>query len=104
LSLRGNFQAEQLFDGQCIAEVVRKRVEVVDAVGEWNNLMIKLGLAGLFDAGVQVTDFGIDADNDFAVNLQHQAQHSMRRRMLRPHVDDHVLVFGALRRLQHRHG
>jgi hypothetical protein len=47
------------------------------------------------DAGVQVADLGIDADDDLAVDLQHQAQHAVRRRVLRPHVEDHVLVFGA---------
>ena len=57
----GNFKVEQLFDGQAVAEIVGERIEVVDAVGERNHLLVELGLAGLFDAGVQVADLGADA-------------------------------------------
>ena len=60
--------------------------------------MVELGLAGLLDAGMQVPDLGIKADNDFAVNLQHEAQNAMRCGVLRPHVEDHVLVFCAFGR------
>jgi len=52
---------------------------------------------------MQVADLRVDADNDLAVNLQHQAQHAMGRRMLRPHVNHHVLVFCALRRFKCGH-
>jgi hypothetical protein len=101
--LGGNFKVQQFFDGQRITKIVGQRIEVVDAIGQRHNLVIKLGLAGLLDAGVQIADLGIDADNDFAVDLQHQAQHAMGSRVLRPHVDDHVLVFGAFRRLKDGH-
>ncbi len=38
----------------------------------------------------------IDALDDLAVELQHQAQHAVRRRMLRPEIDGEVaqLRFG----------
>ncbi len=65
----GNFEVEQLFDGQAVAEVVGQRVEIIDAVGERDHLLIELGLAGLLDAGVQIADLGIEADDDFAVDL-----------------------------------
>ena len=32
----------------------------------------------------------IDARDDFTVELQHQAQHAVRRRMLRPEVDGEI--------------
>ena len=32
---------------------------------------------------------GAQRDDGLAVDLQHQAQHAVRRRMLRPHVEDH---------------
>ena len=32
----------------------------------------------------------IDARDDFAVELQHQAQHAVRRRMLRPEIDREI--------------
>ncbi len=92
----GNLQLQQLFDGQAVAEVVGHRAEVVDAVGQRNDLLVELGFAGLFDAGVQVADFRIEADNDLAVDFEHEAQHAVGRWMLRPHVEDHVLVFGSL--------
>ena len=36
----------------------------------------------------------IDALDDFAVELEHEAQHAMRRRMLRPEVDGEVADVG----------
>jgi hypothetical protein len=96
LSLVGDGQFEELFDGQTVTEVVVHRAEVVDAIGEGNDLLVELGFAGFFDAGVQVADFGIKADDDFAIDLEHQAQDAVRRWMLRTHVEDHGLVGGAL--------
>ena len=66
---------------------------------ERDHLLVELGLAGLLDAGVQIADLRVEADDDLAVDLQHQAQNAMRGRVLRPHIDDHVLVVGALGRL-----
>ncbi len=65
--------------------------------------MIKLGLAGFFDAGVQVADLRIEPDDDLAVDLDHQAQNAMHRWMLRPHVQHHMLIVRACRRLQYGH-
>ena len=48
--------------------------EVVDAVGEGDDLLVELGLAGLLDAGVQVADVGREGDDGFAVDLEHEAQ------------------------------
>ncbi len=36
----------------------------------------------------------IDALDDLAVELQHQAQHAVRRRMLRPEIDGEVADVG----------
>ena len=91
----GNFQGEQLFDGQAVAEVVGQRIEIVDAVGERDDLLIELGFAGFLDAGMQIADLGTDADDDFAVELDDQAQHAMRGRVLRAHVQDHGRSCGA---------
>ena len=97
LGALGNFEAEKLFDGQAVTEIVRKRVEVVDAIGERNHLLVKLGLAGLFDAGVKVADLGPHADDHFAVQLDNQAQHAVRGRVLRAHVEDHAMLAGSFR-------
>ncbi len=89
---------QKLFDGQAVAEIVGHRAEVVDAIGERDDLLVELRLAGLFDAGVQIANLGIEADNDFAVDLEDEAQHAMRGWMLWSHVQDHVLIARALGR------
>ncbi len=91
----GDFEVEEFFDGQAIAEVIRKRIEVIDAVGERNHLLIELGLAGFLDAGVQIAYLRADADDDFTVELDHQPQHTMGRRVLRAHIEDHAPFAGA---------
>jgi hypothetical protein len=47
------------------------------------------------DAGVQVADLRLEADDDLAVDLHHQAQNSVHGGVLRPHVQDHVLIMRA---------
>ena len=98
LRFRRNFQPEQFFDRQHVAEIVGHRAQVVDAVGQRHYLLIKLGFAGLLNAGVQKSDVGHDAHNIFAIDLQHQAQHAVRRRMLRAHVQDHGFVLTGFER------
>ena len=61
-----------------------------------HHLLIELGLAGLLDAGVQIADVGHQAQHGFAVDLEHQAQNTVGRRMLRTHVEDHGAIFGTL--------
>ena len=61
----GNFEAEQLLHREAVGEVVGHRAEIVDAVGEGNDLLVELGLAGLLDAGVQIADVGSEARRRF---------------------------------------
>jgi hypothetical protein len=91
----GDFEAEELFDCQAVAEIICERSEIVDAIGEGHDLLVKLGLAGFLDAGVKITDFRIEANNDFAVDFEHKAENAMGGRVLRSHIKDHVLVFGT---------
>ena len=103
----GNLQLQQLFDRKAIAEVVRHRTEVVDAIGHRNDLLVELRLAGLLDAGVEEADVGHHAQNGLAVDLEHQAEHAMRRRVLRAHVQDHGAIartFFQARFEQRRYG
>ena len=90
----GISRPEQLLDRQAVAEVVGHGAEIVDAVGQRDDLLVELGLAGLLDAGVQVADVGREGDDGFAVDLEHEAQHAVGRRVLRAHVEDHGLVVG----------
>jgi hypothetical protein len=41
---------------------------------------------------MQVTDVRPDADDGFAVEFQQEPEHTMRGRVLRPHVEDHRTV------------
>ena len=90
LRFRRDLQPQQLLHCQAVGQVVGHGAEVVDAVGQRNHLLVELRFAGFFDAGVQVADFGLHADDRLAINFEHQSQHAMRRRVLRPHVQDMV--------------
>ena len=91
-----HLQLQQLFNRQNVAEVVRHRTEVVDAVGHRHDLLIELCLAGLLDAGVEKADVGHYAEYGLAIDLKHQAQHAMRGRVLRAHVQNHGAVTRTL--------
>ena len=82
----GNLQLQQFFDRQAVAEIVGHGAEIVHAIRQRDNLLIKLRLAGFFDAGMQIADFRVQANDNFAVDLKDQAQHTVRGRMLRAHV------------------
>jgi len=92
LRTRRQLQLQQLFYREAVGEIVSHRAQIVDAIRERHHLLIKLRLARLLDAGVQVADVRRDVDDDFAVDLEHQSQHAVRRRMLRAHVEDHGAV------------
>ena len=49
-------------------------------------------LAGLLHPGVEVADHRLRAHHRLAVELHHDPQHPVGRRVLRTHVDDHRLV------------
>ena len=74
---------------RCQAEGVLlvHRRDVIEPVEIGDRLEIGLVLDQLLGAAMQQADMRIDARDDFAVQLQHQAQHAMRRRMLRPEID-----------------
>ena len=70
------------------------RRDIVEPVEIGQRLQIGLLLDQLLGAAMQEPDMRIDALHDLAVELQHQAQHAMRRRMLRPEIDVEVADVG----------
>src|SRR5882724_8777606 len=52
--------------------------------------MIGHFLADLFDRTMEVPDVGNRLINHFAVGFDHEAQHTMRARVLWPHADGHL--------------
>src|SRR5438067_5737980 len=64
--------------------------DVVEPVEIGQGLQIGLVFDQLLRPAVQQADMGIDALYDFAVELEHETQHSVRRRMLRPEIDGEI--------------
>ncbi len=57
-----------------------------------NELRVRHVLGDLLVAAMQVTDIRPGVDDLFAVEFEHDAQHPVRARVLRPHVEDHLLA------------
>ena len=84
---------EQLFHRVHVREVVRIRRQVVDPVGERDRLMERPVLHRLLDPGVQEADIRVGIHDDLAVELEEQPEDPMGRGMLRPHVQEHRVVW-----------
>jgi hypothetical protein len=65
-------EAEQLLDGEDVAERVRLRPQVVHALDERDHLLPLLRLGGLLDAGVEIADGRQSGDDALAVELDDQ--------------------------------
>ena len=66
------------------------RRDVVEPVEIGVGLQVGLVLDQLLGAAVEQPDVRIDALDNLAVELQHEPQHPVRGRMLRPEVDREV--------------
>ena len=66
------------------------RRDVIEPVEIRDRLQIGLLLDQLLGAAMQQPDMRIDALDHFAVEFEHEAQHAVRRRMLRPEIDGEV--------------
>ena len=82
--------AHHLLDGQAVRMLLVHRRDVIKPIKIRQRLQIGLLLNQLFRATVQQANMRIDALNDFAVQLQHEAQNAVRRRVLWPEVDVEV--------------
>ena len=82
--------AEQLFRRETERMLLVHRRDIIEPVEIRDRLQVGLVLDQLLGAAMQQPDMRIDARDDFAVELEHEAQNAMRRRMLRPEVDGEV--------------
>ena len=82
--------AHQLLDRERIGMLLVHRRDIVEPVEIGQRLEIGLGLDQLLGAAMQQADMRVDTLDDLAVELQHQAQHAVRRRMLRAEIDREV--------------
>jgi len=82
-------QAQQFLDRQRVGDVVGHRRQVIQPVRVGNELGVGAILGDLLVAAVQVADLGPHPGNPLAVQFDHQAQHPVRGRVRRPHVQNH---------------
>ena len=92
-----DLDAQEFFDGQAVGVLVAHHRDVVQPVHVGQRLDVGLGLGELFRRAVQQADVRIGALDDFAVELEHQAQHAVRGRVLRAEVQGVVLDFSHYR-------
>ena len=91
LRLLGHLHPAELLDGQRVAEVHVHPGEVVHPVRVRDELDRRDVLADLLGAAVQVAEVRGDLGDDLAVGAQHEPQHAVRARVLRAHVDEHLV-------------
>ena len=66
------------------------RRDIVEPIEIGHVLQVRARLHEFFGAAMQEADMRVDPLDHLAVKLEHEAQHAMRRRMLRPEVDREV--------------
>jgi hypothetical protein len=91
--------AGELLDGQAPGMLLVHRRHIVEPVEIGQVLQVGPRLHQLLGAAVEKPDMRIAALHDLAVELQHQPQNPMRRRVLRPEVEVEVadLLFARQR-------
>ena len=84
--------AEQLLHRQRVGDVVGQRGEVIQPVRVRDELGVSHVLSDLFVAAMQIADFRVGLGDDLAIEFKHQPQHTVRRRVRRPHVQGHLFA------------
>ncbi len=79
--------ADEFFDRERIGVLLIHRRHVVETVEIGKRLKVGLVLDELLRAAVKQTDMRIDALDHLAVELEHEAKHTVRGRMLRTEID-----------------
>ncbi len=95
-----DLEAHQLLDGEHEAVLHAHRRAVIEPVEVRQRLGVGLVLDQLLGAAVEQADMRVDPLDDLAVQLHDQAEHAVRRRVLRPEVDRVIadlLVAGVAR-------
>ena len=82
--------AEQLLGSQTERVFLIHRRDIVEPVKVRQSLQIRFMLDQLFSATMQQSNVRINAHNDFAVELKHKPQDTMRRRMLWPKINSEI--------------
>ena len=93
----GGLDAQHLLDGQHVGVLVAHHGHVVETVHVGQRLQVGALLGQLLGGPVQQADVRVGTLHDLAVHFQHQAQHAVGRRVLRPEVQGVVLDLGHVR-------
>jgi hypothetical protein len=96
LRAKGRLDAKEPFYCHHVGMLVRHHRHVVEAVHVRHGLHEGPGLNQLFRRAVQQADMRIGALDHFAVELEHEPQHPVRRGVLRPEIH------GVVTQLRHR--
>ena len=81
-------RSQQLFDRLAVAQAVRNGRDVIHTVHVGRELRVGAVLGDFLYTTMQVADHALRANHFFAIQAQLHAQHAVRRRVLRPHVED----------------
>ena len=90
LAAARHLDAQQLLDRQAEGMLLVHRRDIIEPVEIGDRLQVGLVLDQLLGAAMQQADMRIDALDDLAVELEHEAQNAVRRRMLRAEIDGEV--------------
>ncbi len=86
------FPTHQLLNREGVGDVVCERRQVIEPVRVRNELVVLHVLGDFFIAAMQVTDIRSRLGDRLAIQFEHEAQNTMRRRMRRSHVEDHFFA------------
>ena len=87
-----DLDVEQLLEAQDRAPLVEQRADVFERVDLADDLVVVGVLGELLDAAVEVAEDRVEVDDVLALDLEHHPEHAVRRRMLGPHVEEHLAV------------
>ena len=87
-----HLDVEQLLEGHDRRPLAEQRADVLERVEVGDRLVVVGVLAQLLDAAVEVAEDRVEVDDLLAVELEDDPQHAVGRRVLRPHVDEHLAV------------
>ena len=88
----GHGDADQLLDRERISMFLIHRRDVVEPVEIGKRLEIGLVLDQFLGAAMEQANMRVDALHHFAVKLEHEPEHAMRSRMLRPEIDGELAL------------
>ncbi len=87
-----DLDVEQLLEGHHRRPLAEQRADVLERVRVADRLVVVGVLAELLDAAVEVAEDRVEVDDLLAVDLEHDPQHAVGRRVLGAHVQEHLAV------------